>query len=353
MKYLLKLLAVLLILLALCVTYILQASGAFRKITPHFEGTLEILESPEGIEDLTIDSEQELVFLSSTDRRNSNVAGDIFVFNINEKEPIYVPLNISKQFPEFRPHGISLLKKYGKTYLFAISHESGENVVYRFEIKKDSLFSTKRFSHELFISPNDLVAIDSTMFYLTNDHGLPEGMERRIKDYLMDKNGYVLLYKDGKANRVSREIAYPNGINISKDGKYIFVASTTEAALFVYENLPNGKPLKLLDKINTSTGLDNIEIDKYGNLIVGAHPQLLKFVAHANKTENRSPSQILKFVYLPDTNYKFLQEELYLNNGDPISGSSVGAYYEHKDGTNDLFVGSVFEPKILRLHRDL
>jgi arylesterase/paraoxonase len=353
MKFFLKLIGVVLILLTLCVTYILNSSGTFNEINPHFDGTVEELSSPAGVEDITIDAELGLIYLSSTDRWNPEISGDLYVFDIEDKTPKYLPLNVTNIYPEFRPHGISLLKKYGKSYLFAISHEFEENYVYCFEINRDSLVSAKRFSNELFISPNDVVAIDTSTFYLTNDHGLSPGKERDIKDYLMDKNGYVVLFKNGNANKVSQDIAYANGINVSNDGKYLFVSSSTEATLFVYDNVPDGKPLKMLDKRKTYTALDNIEIDSEGNLYIGSHPQLLKFVAHAKGPENKSPSQILKIIYLPDTDYKFLQEELYLNNGEPLSGSSVATFYKHKNGTNDIWVGSVFESKILRLHRNL
>jgi arylesterase / paraoxonase len=351
MKTGLKAIGVVVILLTLCVAYILDSGGVLRTSNPHFDGTEEIIESPAGSEDLTIDTKSGYVYVSATDRRNPEKSGDIFGFTLDQKAPKFHPFEVNKIYPEFRPHGISLLKKYGKTFLFAISHDSNENYVYRLEVEGDSLINVKRFSNELFISPNDLVAIDTATFYVTNDHGIPNGIERTVKDYLLDKNGYVVLYKNGQANKVSQDMAYANGINISNDGKYLFVAATTEKTLFVFENTPNGKPLKLKDKWNTGTGLDNIEIDKYGNLIIAAHPQMLKFLQHSSNPKKRSPSQLLKIVYLPDSDYKFLQEDLYQNDGNSISGSSVGTYYEYSNGKNEMLIGSVFESKILRLHR--
>jgi arylesterase/paraoxonase len=352
MKTILTAIGVLILLFILGVAYILDSGGIFRTINPHFEGKEEVLKSPPGAEDLTIDAQEGYVYLSSADRRNPEKSGDIFCFTLDDKKPNYHPFAIHQIYPEFRPHGISLLKKYGKTFLFAISHDTYQNYVYRMEINGDSLISIKRFSNELFISPNDLMAIDTATFYVTNDHGIPKGTERTIKDFLLDKNGYVLLYDNGKANKVSQDMAYANGINLSPDGKYLYVAATAEKTLFVYENTHNGKPLKLLDKWDAGTGLDNIEIDKYGNLIVAAHPQMLKFFQHSTNPKKRSPSQLLKIVYLPDTDYKFLQEDLYQNDGSSLSGSSVGLYYEHPNGKNDILVGSVFESKILRLHRN-
>ncbi|MFT6880871.1 MAG: arylesterase/paraoxonase [Arcticibacterium sp.] len=346
-------LGVLLILFILCVAYIIQASGTFKNITPHFDGEAETIAAPPGIEDLTIDHSDGQLYLSSTDRRDKNASGDIFTFNASENVPVFIKLGINDIYPNFRPHGISLLNKYGNKYIFAISHEPEANYVYRLQVAKDSLITHKRFSHHLLISPNDLVAHDTASFYFTNDHGLKAGRERTIKDFIMDKNGYVVSYINGNAKKVSQNMSYANGINISKDGKYLFVSTTTEATLFVYKNEPLTDNLQLLDKHFTGTGLDNIALDKDDNLLIGAHPKMLKFLAHAGSKLKKSPSQVLKIIYLPETDYKFLQEEIYLNDGNPLSGSSVGAPYVQKDGTNDIFIGSVFESKIMRLHRNL
>ncbi|AWV97085.1 SMP-30/gluconolactonase/LRE family protein [Arcticibacterium luteifluviistationis] len=354
MKTLFKGLGVVLILFILCALYIVKSSGAFRSINPHFDGQTEVLESPAGVEDITIDQSNGQVFMAASDRRDFSKPGELYTFNVSEASPSYVSLGVAKLNPAFRAHGVSLLKKYGKTYIFAVSHESQEDFIYRFEIENDSIVNQKKFGNpDFLISPNDLVALDTATFYFTNDHGLKHGLERELKDFMLDKNGYVVLYNNGNYAKVSQDIAYPNGINVSLDGKYLYVASTTEGVLYIYENNTSGKPLKMVDSHYAETGLDNIELDADGNLLIGSHPQLLKFVSHAKKASNRSPSQVLKIVYLPDTDYKFLQEELYLDNGDPLSGSTVAAFYQSKDGKNDLFVGSVYEPKILRLHRNL
>ncbi|WP_304233956.1 SMP-30/gluconolactonase/LRE family protein [Jiulongibacter sediminis] len=353
MKKIVNGLFTLLILLFLCVGFILKESGVFRKIAPHFDGTAEEINSPAGIEDLTIDHSNGDIYFAGTDRRHSEKTGAIYKANSHQKD--FNLIDISKDFPdtEFRPHGISLLKKDGKTYLFVVNHRNKEHVITRLDYVNDSLTGFREFRDPLMISPNDILAIDTATFYFSNDHSLPKGTERTIKDFLLDKNGFLVLYHQDKAKKVTQNMAYANGINISPDGQYVYVSATTEKKVFVYQKDPQNHTLKLIDDHNTGTGVDNIEIDQYGNLIVGAHPKMLKFLGHAQQPENRSPSQILKIVYLPETDYKFLQEELYLNNGDPLSGSSVGAYFEKKDGSNDLFIGSVFESKILRLHRNL
>jgi arylesterase/paraoxonase len=341
------------ILLLLCAGYILKEAGFYIEIKPHFKGTVEEIDSAPGIEDLTIDQSNGDIYLAATDRRNRQNTGTIYKANAYQKELNLT--DISKGFPdkEFRPHGISLLKKYGKTYVFVVNHRDKEQVITRLDYQNDTLIGFHEFRDPLLISPNDVLAIDTATFYFTNDHGIPPGPERTIKDFLLDKNSFAVLYNKGKAEKVTQNMAYANGINMSPDGKYVYLAATTEKKIFVYQKDPENHALHLVDEHSTGTGVDNIELDQYGNLIVGAHPKMLKFLNHAKHPENRSPSQILKVVYLPKTDYKFLQEELYLNDGNPLSGSSVGAYFEKKDGTNDLFIGSVFESKILRLHRQL
>ncbi|UBM58913.1 SMP-30/gluconolactonase/LRE family protein [Marinilongibacter aquaticus] len=352
MRNFLNVLLLLGIFIALNIAYLLVQSGFFLDIKPHFDGTGEVLNSPPGIEDLTVDQSNGDVYLSSTDRRNGS-GGGIFKANLQDEELVFQNLTASLRDENFKPHGLSLLKKYRKTYLFVISHPSTEvSVVDRFEIENDSLVSKRRFAHPLMISPNDICAVDTATFYFTNDHGTGKGLKRTLSDFLLLKSGFVALYNNGEARKVSQNMAYANGINLSPDGKFLYVTATTEKKIFVFEKAQS-HALKLKDVHLAHTGVDNIEIDADGNLLIGCHPQMLKFLGHAKSAANRSPSQIIKVVYLPETDYKFLQEELYLNNGDPLSASSVGAFFSNKNGENNLLVGSVFESKILRLHRNL
>jgi arylesterase/paraoxonase len=222
----------------------------------------------------------------------------------------------------------------------------------RFKIVNDSLVFEKRFIHDLIKFPNDVQAIGMDAFYVTNDHTIPIGVRRLLGDFLIEKSGNVVFYQDGQAAIVTQNIAYANGINVSPDKKYLYVAATTENKLYVYANTNDLSSRKLLDSKYLGTAPDNIEIDKFGDLWIGCHPKLLKYLAHAKNENKRSPSEIIKMVYQPETNHKFLQEEIYINDGNPISGSSVASYFI-TDSSNTLLVGSVFEEKVIKLHRNL
>ena len=93
-------------------------------------------------------------------------------------------------------------------------------------------------------------------------------------------------------------------------------------------------------EVEIGIGGDNIEIDTKGDIWIAAHPQLLKFVGHAADSSKLSPSQVLR---IKQNSYgDYIVEEMYLNDGKELSGSSVAAVME-----NRLLIGAVFEPRFL------
>ncbi len=116
---------------------------------------------------------------------------------------------------------------------------------------------------------------------------------------------------------------------------------TTGRELLTFSRNKETGELKLLDKLNIQSGLDNIHVDDEDNLWIASHPKMLKFIGHAKDSINKSPSQVFKLT--PSTNTNFLVEEVYLNEGEQLSGSSVAVQYK-----NELLVGVVFDHKVLR-----
>jgi arylesterase / paraoxonase len=140
---------------------------------------------------------------------------------------------------------------------------------------------------------------------------------------------------------LTSNIRYANGINTSLDKKKLFVAAASDKKIMVFDrNTQNGN-ITQTDKILID-GPDNIELDTAGNLWVGCHPKLLAFLGHAKDSTALSPSQVMKVKYQP--NDQSVLEDIYLNNGTPVSASSVGAVWK-----NRLLIGTVFEKKVLLL----
>ena len=298
-----------------------------------------------GTEDLDIDYQKGLLFVSSTDRweqlKGKPVEGGIYLLQLDSGiAPRKLPTTYKGVF---RPHGISFFSKEGGDYLFVVNHRSDDDsYVELFQFKNDTLFYKKSFSDRLLFSPNDVVGVDSNQFYVTNDHGTKKGKGRMAEDYLRLPWSYLLYYNGAQFTKAYEGLTYGNGVNVSNDGSKLYVTHTTGRELLTFSRNKQTGELKLLDKLNLESGLDNIHVDDEGNLWIASHPKMLKFIGHAKDSINKSPSQVFKLT--PATNgTDYTVEEVYLNEGEQLSGSSVAVQYK-----NELLVGVVFDHKVLR-----
>ena len=127
---------------------------------------------------------------------------------------------------------------------------------------------------------------------------------------------------------------------MSSNGQTVYVAAIVGQKIYVYDRDRNTGDLFLRSTIKAGTGVDNIEIDQRGDLWIGSHPKLLTYVKYSKDPKVLSPSQVIKVTIKESGQYTI--KEIYLNNGKPLSGSSVAAVYE-----NTLLIGSVFDEHFL------
>lgn len=343
MKTFLKILLFVVVLVGAFALKTVWQSGAFKSIANHFSGTTTNVEGFAGVEDITIDQSTGLAFFSSDDRWaaalwKKPVKGSIGVLNLNDSIPAPRQLTASLDQEDFHPHGISLFQTpEGRKILFVVNHRKSGNFIERFEFRNDSLVHLESFSDELIVSPNDVTGVGERSFYFTNDHNESLSAWRGLKDLMMIGTGNVCYYDGQKVTKTSIEgLKYANGINRSMDGTRLYVAASSARAIVVVSREPATGALKESSVVYTGTGVDNIELDPAGNLWVGCHPQLLKFLAHAKNENALSPSEIIKLT--PSDNGGFTQETIYMNDGSGISASSVGAVYK-----DYLLIGPVFQ----------
>jgi arylesterase/paraoxonase len=345
MKKLKGLLFILLLLLLVIGGFILKTAwdaGEFKDIVPKNTGMCRLISGVQSSEDITINPRTGMAFISSDDRRqwfaggSAGVQGAIFGFDLSSTHPALIRLTKDLGF-EFHPHGIGLyLPGEGTPSLFVVNHRSDGQFIEIFDIRNQTLSHRASISGKLMNSPNDVIPVGPNTFYVTNDHGSTSPFGRKLEDYLQLARSYVLYY-DGKGFRkVAEKIAYANGINISHDGETVYVASTVAGGIRLYDRDITSGSLTFQKAIDLGTGVDNIELDSDGNLWIGAHPKLLTFVKYAKDPNTRSPSQVLEIRFNGDGNYTV--EEIYLNRGSPLSGSSAAAVFHGR-----LMVGSVFD----------
>jgi len=344
MKKIAGVLLVLVIIVAGWVVHLLWSAGQFKTIEPHFAGTCRTIRGVVGAEDITIHPVTGRAYISVCDRRalmeGKSARGGIYAYDLNAAKPVPLLLT-SGPGPDFRPHGISLFVDPGeKDVLCVINHSGGTHKVEIYDLVAGGLVHRKTVAGPALVSPNDIVAVSRDNFYVSNDHRYTHGILKTLEDYLKLPLSNIVYYNGESFSEAAAGIGYANGINISPDGRNLYVAGTTRMTLMVYDRDLKTGVLTVKEKIKFDTGLDNIEVDPAGNLWIGAHPQLLKFVAHSKDAHRLSPSQGLRVKLQPDGQYKL--DEIYMNRGEALSGSSVYAVYGSR-----LLIGSVFEKKFL------
>jgi arylesterase/paraoxonase len=343
MRTILLLVALLVLLAAGRVLQTLWVAGAFKSLEPHFAGQCTEVGGAVGPEDITIHPRTGVAYISAYNRRATARGepgrGALYAYDLGSQRPRLVNLTPDAD-PDFRPHGISLHPdaRSGEV-LYVINHAGGKHTIEVFDLVGGSLRKRTTLSDPLLVSPNDLVAVGHDQLYITNDHGYASGLMRTLEDFGRLPFSNVIYFDGSRFSEAVSRITYANGINTSHDGRTVYVASVTGRAVRVYDREPESGLLTSREKIRAASGVDNIEVDAQGNLWIGAHPQLLRVMAHTADPAERSPSQVLRVSRGPEG---YSVEEVYLDLGDQISGSSVAAVRGDR-----LLIGAIHDPRFL------
>ncbi len=347
MRFLKKIVPFVFITLISFIGFTLISTGFFRTIEPQFAGEIFKTLPIKGGEDLTISYSDSFALISSTNRAfyppKTEEFGGLLYVDLKSEAFQMIPLKFGSRAP-FAPHGISMFKKKDGYQVMAINHTAKGHSIEVFELHGKTLKHLKTLTDPAMIQPNDLVMIDSTRFYFTNDHGYVKGLGKLAEEYLGLARSTV-IYFDGKSYRtVAKQIAYANGINVDQTRNLLYVASARGFLVNVYTIQQDGS-LSFIEDIPCKTGVDNIELDQDGHLWIGAHPNLLRFQAYAKGNEKTAPSEIIKIDYREKGDYTV--DKIYVSDGTDMSASSVAAPF------GDLImVGNVMDNKVLILKQE-
>lgn len=317
----------------------LLQSGFFKKINPHEKVPMMVVKGMVGAEDITIDRTIKKALVSADDRRGhrqgKDVKGGINLLDYLANPPVFTDLTANFPQPDFHPHGISLYHDWSDStkWVFVVNHRDSGHFIEIFRLTDSTLIHQESISHPAICSPNDVAGIGKRQFYFTNDHDKGGGIDR-WKDYLLIGTGQVGFYDGENVEIIDSGLGYSNGVNLNKNGSIIYVACTTDKNVIAYDRATHQR----IGELGCQAGLDNIELDENGNLWIGCHAKMLAFTNHAKNADNRSPSQVLKIEPDPNDFSKSKITEVYLNDGNPLSGSSAATV----DGEL-LLLGTVFE----------
>ena len=332
-------LSIVLVLAGGWVMHLMWVAGELDTLEPHFAGECTEVDGVIGAEDIVIHPTGGVAFVSAADRRafrnGGSPRGGIYLYGLDDRELRNITPGAS---PAFQPVGLSLhVGRDGRTTLMAVSYEDGEPTVGVYDWLGGALIQRRAIADPLMISPNDLHALDHERFFVTNDHANPPGFWRTVEEYFRLEISNVLYYDGSRFQEAVGGIAMPNGVNASPDGKRLYVASTLGGSIHVFDLDFSTGTLAAKDRIEIDSGVDNIDVDTEGRLWVAAHPKLLTFVRHASDPTVLSPSQVLRV----DPKSRNV-DEVYLELGSAMSGSSVAAFHDGR-----MLIGTVLDRRFL------
>ncbi|KAM5302957.1 serum paraoxonase/lactonase 3 isoform 3-T3 [Glossophaga mutica] len=321
-----------------------QKSNAFREVEPVERHNCHLVEGIEyGSEDIDI-LPSGLAFISSGLKYPGmpcfapDEPGQIFMMDLNEQNPRVQALTISDGFDKasFNPHGIGIfIDKDHTVYLYVVNHPHMESTVeiFKFEEQQRSLVHLKTIEHELLKSVNDIVVLGPEQFYATRDHYFTNFLS--LLETIMDLHWtYVLFYSPREVKVVAKGFSFANGITISPDKKYIYVADVMDKNIHVMQIHGNWDltPLKV---IQLDTFVDNLSVDPdTGDVWVGCHPNIMKLFLY--NPEDPPGSEVLQIQNILTEDPKVTVA--YAENGTVLQGSSVASVYKGK-----LLIGTVFQ----------
>jgi arylesterase/paraoxonase len=326
---------------------ILYRGGAFKTLEPHFDGDCTTLELDGSAEDIQIDRDRGFAYLSLIDRKalvtGDGAQGTIGRVDLNQR-PLKVDNALATKPDHFRPHGMSIyIDENGQRHLFVINHPVNrgtepEMVELFHETAPGSFEHVETFGSPLINAPNDLVAVGPRQFYIANDAVAGGGWKAALQQFGIGFS--TLVYIDGdNAEIIAEDIASGGGINVSADGQTLYVSETSGQRVRTLARTSGNGVVTDLGSVAIGTSPDNIDVAEDGSLWIGAHANTLKLIQHfINGTP--APSQVVRVQLTEGTNANI--DEIYLDDGNEISASSVGATYR-----DQLLIGSITDRKVL------
>jgi arylesterase / paraoxonase len=330
----------------------LRRSGAFIRVTPHFDGKCTAIQMSASAEDISIDHGTGLAYLSYLDRgevlAGKKAPGTIMLVDLRAKEP-RVRAALSSEPADFQPYGMSLYAPLrGTRKLFVISHPAAQEPrVEIFEQTRGSPFApVKTISHSLLKAPIAIVAVGPRQFYVLNDSSGGTLFERLQIGLGFKDAPSSLLYYDGQTMRiVAQGLKSPSGLAGNRERRSLYVGEAVAKQVRVYAVDSATGFLKLREIIALPSAPDNITVSESGDLYIASHPKLLAQARMLDDPQNvRSPTQVLRLS--PNAPDEDRVTEVFADDGERFSAGSVAAAHEDR-----LLIGSLIEKKILDCRR--
>lgn len=321
--------------------YLLHSFRHFESVEPAFAGRCTPVTGLAGPEDVEIDPVLGRAFISSFDRRNREAKrGGVYEVALDDPLAQANWRDRTGGVPEkFEPLGLNLYDDGETRRLFVVN--AAARSVELYEIGEDgALAHLETFAERRLTSPNDVVAVGPRAFYVTND--FESGRDSLIArfEFLTRAASGKLMYFDGDSWRIAASgLKFANGVEISPNGRRVYVAETTGEGVKVFARDRRTGLLTLKSVVVIDGAVDNINVDEDGDLWIGAHLKPLLLPRAVADEDATAPSMIVR---VSGTGENATAHPVFVDDGERISASTAAARYGRT-----LVIGSLVDRKFL------
>ncbi|MCJ1469947.1 hypothetical protein MMC07_008592 [Pseudocyphellaria aurata] len=214
------------------------------------------------------------------------------------------------------------------------------STVEEFEVIRGSneMRHIKTIANEMIATPNKLAATGDGGFLVVNDHSSKVGWRRELDPLL--GGGNIAYCRFSKCHIAATGLNTPNGIVKGKNGLY-YIPSTLTDQIWVMK-LREDLMLEVVDMIYLGMPVDNLSVDKNGDIYAAALPKILDILKSFKKPyEISCPSTIWRIRKSGSSHQ--VQKVLEDKEGKLVSGATTAC---HDASTGRFFIGGVITPYI-------
>ncbi|KAF2639464.1 calcium-dependent phosphotriesterase [Massarina eburnea CBS 473.64] len=216
--------------------------------------------------------------------------------------------------------------------------------IFEFRKGETSMKHLRTISSPEIISPNNIAALGGGALVFSNDHSGKVGLRRELDPILGGGNIIYCSSLDDchTASPPTPNLRFPNGLAKGTDGR-IYVPSTVDGKIYVYEVEPNTNNLDHVDTIEVGMPLDNINVDANGDMWVPGVPNILETMKTTTRPlEVNSPATLFRV----GRNSGEWKVEKVLEDGE-AKVMSLATTVAHDVKTGRLFVGAALAPYLV------
>lgn len=215
----------------------------------------------------------------------------------------------------------------------------------------------KTFNHPLIHTPNRVAWVTDASFVLTNDHSGKVGRRRHLDTFLSGGNVVYCNRHNCNIATPSSRFQFPNGLAVGRDG-LVYVPNTISPRIDVF-SLTENHLLNPVTTISAPFPIDNLSVDKNGDIYAASFPKLHMMIKHQAKPfELTSPSTVVRIrragkgyegkgrqghLGMEGEKGEYLVEEVLEDDGAIVNGATIAV---HDVETGRIFIGGASAPWI-------